>query len=125
MAPTPTRTTPLLAALSLAALNGNLPLVQLLLAKGADPNPRSLSPLAAACYHRHTDVAKCLFAHGATPPFSNDRPPEKLMTRKSRHDFFKETNMVRVVSDDSVHSGYFPRYLTHDSRTVSCDECSL
>ncbi len=50
-----------------AAYQNNVPMVRLLLARGADPNQATLygSPLSQACWNDSVEAAKILIDHGA------------------------------------------------------------
>ncbi len=68
-------------AMTAAIEAGRLPIVKLLLRKGANPNLRSLSgmtPLHHAARHGHTEMAKLLFKHGATQVWTEAGMPVNL-----------------------------------------------
>ena len=73
-------------ALLTAAEDGNVELVRLLLAHGADPNhepghsniPDPYTPLSGAVTYNHFEIAKLLFLHGADPNVSGGRNHDHL-----------------------------------------------
>ncbi len=77
-------------ALDMAARNGKLEAVELLLDAGADPTALSKrngeTPLHTAVYNRHIDVVRLLLSRGVSPNARNGEAQRGLKLRKeSRH----------------------------------------